>query len=616
MKLAKVLDGLNSLEKNSFIKIIDNLISDLPKKAKQIEKILNENEGVLKNADNVNISKIFNIVESQFSEKIKIELSNEKAHLDIIIDIIIRDGNCIMSHDWLTRLYEKQYKNLNKKLSNFKKLIDNEKADVDEQRRRDYRIFKSCVNMAYHNDEFFNRECKITIDEQTILNTLSNGLDLSHEENRLITCMVITPKKLNVDDVIRELKDLGVLFYNKKSMQIYIPDEIVRILRILRGKKVADKYYRRVLKQLKDPMINLLARKHNIHHKLSRDEKIKSIIHEGLDFEKVLISGIFKDGTSLTERKVFIAKFIEKDLNLEKKLKGATASEKIQHLISYFDELELDEKISISIDGYDKLLFDFGTSLSKLNRMVKEKFQIQGDNVLNSELLLNYNIKPRDILDLIDENDIMKFCNRMGIKTRGNDITNIIEAYKDAENLFLENYANVANRDLKSLKENDIIIKEADLGSKFESLTGKIFNKLGFNVDSTLLKGLNTKKDKIDLLINLGNQELIIIECKTSKDGNYNKFSSVSRQIKSYQQLAEKNGFRVIKSLLVAGEFSDDFVSECEIDYDLNLSLITAPTLIGILNGFKKLKKESLPYKLLLRDVLINEDRILKAISR
>ena len=119
-------------------------------------------------------------------------------------------------------------------------------------------------------------------------------------------------------------------------------------------------------------------------------------------------------------------------------------------------------------------------------------------------------------------------------------------------------------------------------------------------------------------MINLGeNDELIIIECKTVKESGYNKFSSVSRQLKAYYELAQSEGFRVIKILLIAPEFSDDFVTECELDTELNLSLLTASSLKKILEGFKKSRKhKQFPYKLLMRDVLINEDRILKAISK
>jgi len=52
-------------------------------------------------------------------------------------------------------------------------------------------------------------------------------------------------------------------------------------------------------------------------------------------------------------------------------------------------------------------------------------------------------------------------------------------------------------------------------------------------------------------------------------------------------------------------------------DAELNLSLLTTSSLLQILEGFKKSKKhKQFPYKLLMIDVLINEDRILKAISK
>ena len=68
----------------------------------------------------------------------------------------------------------------------------------------------------------------------------------------------------------------------------------------------------------------------------------------------------------------------------------------------------------------------------------------------------------------------------------GDDILNILENYKDAEILYLENYENVAYRDLIQLKDNGILIKESELGIKLEELTKVIFTKLGFNVDEKL----------------------------------------------------------------------------------------------------------------------------------
>src|SRR5690606_18147201 len=127
---------------------------------------------------------------------------------------------------------------------------------------------------------------------------------------------------------------------------------------------------------------------------------------------------------------------------------------------------------------------------------------------------------------------------------------------------------------------------------------------------------LNTNKDKIDIVLNLGNNELILIECKTVKESGYNKFSSVFRQLKAYIDLAKINDFKVIKSLLVAPDFSDEFIKDCGLEYELNLSLITASSLLKIMEGFKNSKLKEFPHNLLMRDVLIQEDRILKAIEK
>ena len=84
------------------------------------------------------------------------------------------------------------------------------------------------------------------------------------------------------------------------------------------------------------------------------------------------------------------------------------------------------------------------------------------------------------------------------------------------------------------MKESGIIVKESELEIRFEDLTKTIFKDLSFNVDDAFRSTLNTKKDMMDILLNLSKNQIIIIECKTSKGKGYNKFSSVSRQLKSY----------------------------------------------------------------------------------
>lgn len=618
MKLEKILDNLNSLEKNSFIKIIDNILVTGAKNSKAIEKIIAESDkSGLKNLDNVVLSKIFDLVENEFSQLIKLEFVNTSSQLDILIDILIRDGNCIMKQDWLTRLYEKELSKIKKKVTGLQNEIENPKSDITESRKRDYKIYKACVHTAFFNDVANNRESRITDDELSILLTLAQQLELSQEEVKLINYLIIPTKKMEIETIINDLKNLGILFFAKKTSTIYIADEMVRVLRKIREKEIADKFLRRILRLLREPQINLICKKYNIDRKLTIEQKIREIINVGISFSSILTNDIHKDEMSLTDKKTFLNDFWSKSLNLTQPLKGTTIEEKIANIILYFESIEKDEKVGISVDGYEKLLTELNETLPKLNEQIKVEFELQDDNVMRSGLLMDYNIKPQDVLEIIYSEDLTQFIKARSLKTRGNEIENILEAYKDSDNLYLENYENIGFRNLNVLKDNGILIKEADLGIKFEDLTKDIFTLLGFNVDEKLRKSLNTNKDKIDILLNIGNNELILIECKTVKESGYNKFSAVSRQMKSYADLAKIQGYKIIKSLLIAPDFSDDFVNETELEYELNLSLIKASSLLKILDGFKNSKKhKQFPFKLLMRDVLIDEDRIIKAITQ
>ncbi len=616
MKLEKILSNLNSFEKNSFLKIIDGIIADEPKNFKAIEKILTDSSKDLKNMDNINIAKVFALVEEEFAQCIKEEFVNTTSQLDILSDIISKDGNSIMKQDWFARLYEKELANIDKKLKEFKKTIETGKGEISESRLRDYKIYQSCLHTAYHNDEDNNQEKKITTDEQAIILTLSQQLGLSQEEIKLINYLILPVQKQEIDTVINDLKNMGVIFYSKKTSTLYVADEVIRILRRIRGKEVADKFFRRVLRLFREPQINAICRKHQIDWRLPLDDKIKTIIKDGISFSGVLIDDVHKDGTNVSDKKKFINELCDKGLKISPSIKGTLIDEKINYLIQYFDEIERDEKVGISIDGYEKLLVELGESIPSLNEKLRQEFELQEEKVLRSNYLLDYNIKPRDVLELVSEKELEEFCKVKEIKTRGDIIQNILEKYKDAENLYLENYENIGFRNFNLLKENGITIKEANLGVKFEELTKTIFEQLGFHVDEPLRKKLNTTKDKADILLNIGNNELIIVECKTLKESGYNKFSSVSRQLKAYSKCVDNTDYKVIKSLLIAPDFSDDFIKECGLEYELNLSLITASSLVKILEGFKESKHKKFPHNLLMRDVLIQEDRVLKAIGK
>jgi hypothetical protein len=617
MKLEKILDSTNSLEKNSFLKIVDNIIASTPKKIKEIDKILSGNNNELKSCDNANISKVFNLITDEFTKSIKAEFVNTTSQLDILIDIISRDGNAILKREWLGYLYEKELSSIKKKTKYLKTNLLAEKSEINELRKRDYKIYQSCVEIAYNNDLENNRDAKITDDELSILLCLAQKLELSQEEMKLINYIIIPPVKLDIDEVITSLKNIGVVFYSRKNSQLYVADEMVRVLRKIREKDLADKYYRRILKALREPQLNLICRKHNIDIKeQSFESKIKLIISEGISISTLLQNSLHKDGTNLTDKKKFINDLWENGLKINTPLRGLNLEDKISNLINYFEEVERDEKVGISIEGYERLLIDLFEILPSLKKQIQYEFEMQDDKIESSQYFLDFNIKPRDILDLISVDDLKKFIAAKELKSRGALILIILDTYKDAENLYIENYELIGFRNLSELKENGISIKESELGLKFEDVTRTIFEQLEFNVDEKLKKQLNSSKNKMDLILNLGDNDVIIIECETVKESSYNKFSSVSRQIKSYVDQAKNNGYTVVKSLLIAPDFSDDFVNDCGLEFEINLSLITAGSLVNILDGFRSSKHKKFPYQLLMKDVLIKEDRILKAISR
>ena len=130
-----------------------------------------------------------------------------------------------MRQDWFARLYENQIKNIDKKQAAFQKSFERENSEIDEQRKRDYKTYLACLRTAYYNDLDANQDPKVTAEEQSILLTLSQHLELSQEEIKLINHMIVPVKKLDIDTVINSLKNIGVIFYSKKNSTVYVADE-------------------------------------------------------------------------------------------------------------------------------------------------------------------------------------------------------------------------------------------------------------------------------------------------------------------------------------------------------------------------------------------------------
>lgn len=610
MKLLDVLDQTNTIEKTSFYKILNNLID--AGGSDEIEEILNNNSRQVKEIDHENITKVFMLLREDYKKLIQNELSSNLSQLDVLIDIVIRDGNGILKDRWLHDLYKHELSELKDSSELMTNMIDSETKDLEPHRRRDYRIYRECVKTAYTNDEARNLDNKVTSDEYSLLQTLSEELELSNEEVRLVNFGVVPLHPMDQDSIIKQLKDLGIVFYHKKNYCVYVPNEIVKVLREIRGRSIADKYLRRILKSLKGPELNIVCKRHNINQRSGSEEKIKTIINQGISLKSLLSHGIHKEDAKVNDKKKEVNRIME-ELGIP--ARGLTIEDKVQLIVDHFNAVERDETIGISMDGYQLLCKDLKETIPAINDFLRVEFQFQENEVLKGDFLADHNIKPRDLLDLLTKDDLRTFCESKGVSFRGNEIQNILDSYTDTESIYIENYLHIGNRDLNALKTNGVNFSSAEIGFKYEEVTKLLFQDLGFNVNDELRAQINSKKDKIDILLQISDDEVIIVECKTAKSTKYNKFSACSRQIKSYQRNAEEQGYRVLKTLLVAPDFTAEFIEDCDLDIELNLSLITSETLYNVWNGFKHAQQQVFPMNLLMRDALISDQKILKALK-
>lgn len=79
--------------------------------------------------------------------------------------------------------------------------------------------------------------------------------------------------------------------------------------------------------------------------------------------------------------------------------------------------------------------------------------------------------------------------------------------------------------------------------------------------------------------------------------------------------LCKKNGYSVNQVILVSNEFSEDFISECEYDYELDISLLTSSDLLQIHEGFKECAMKEFPVRLVTKGGALNGERIVKVLN-
>ena len=156
-----------------------------------------------------------------------------------------------------------------------------------------------------------------------------------------------------------------------------------------------------------------------------------------------------------------------------------------------------------------------------LSSVLKQEFELEEQEELDVEKLRALSITPYDILYMLTNDEVKAVVESMGIKKRGNLRLNILASFADATDKLIDNYGALARRDLATLKADNIEIAEADLGVKFEEVTKAIFEQLGLLVDEDLRRAINTAKDKADVLISLSEDDVIVGEAKTCKNGDF-----------------------------------------------------------------------------------------------
>ncbi|MCD4653081.1 hypothetical protein K8T06_04025 [bacterium] len=616
MKLIKVIDNLNQIEKTPFLKILDEFATESRQMKPIVDQILSESSNQLKKVENENIVRLFDVLKDKYKDYLDDRIKYSDFQLDMIIEIFVRDGNQMMSREWFHKLYQDELKKMKANIKRTSRILSTESKDVSIARKRDYSVFIECVRTAYNNDATRNRENKLSWEEKTILNTLSDCLELSNEETRYLKYSVVPIEEHSIDEVIDHLRKSGVIFYNKKHSTLYIPNEIVWLLRSIIGIHVPTKYLRRILRHLSDPEINRICKLHSIERKLGRIDKIDSLLNLGLSVRNVLLNEIHKDNTSKSDKAKRIQEMIVKELELDVQKLGRSLEEKVETIIEYFNRIDREDKSSLSRDGFNKLIHNMLEFSSDVNDRIKRDFQIQNENVMDVEILQDYDLSPRDLIYMLNQTELKDFCKQFEIKLRGNIVVNTINNYKNIDDIYLENYELIGRRDINMLKDVGITVREAELGLLFEKLTRTIFTQLGFNVDEKLRKNLNTAKCKMDMVLNIGDSELIIVECKSHKDKDYNKYASVYRQLVSYVTLCRNKGYGNPHVVLVANDFSEEFMSESEYDYRLRISLLTTSNLQKILTGFKECHLDKFPVNLIKKDGILVAERVVKALCK
>lgn len=614
MKLSSVLSSVNQIEKSKFVNFLDRVCTEASQNDKELARRIRNIDGQIKDATSGEVTQLFRLSLSVLTTEVKRQLALSGAQAALLVNILTRDGNCVAQISWIERLYAKEWRAIDSHAKRLKNILEEglNPGVFDEHRR--LAIYHSCLKEAFHNDERTNREAKITDEERGVLNVLANQLDVTAEDRVAIEHLVTPIEKTGVQECLNQLREMGLVFISKKLQTVYVPDEIVAMLHRIQGKQIADKHLLRILRTLSDAELSNILKAHDKRIRgVERDEKITVIFKMGLSATQILCNDLYTEKMQINDKKERLKILID-DLQLKLDKLGATIEERSELIIDALNHSAEREFNILSAAGYKSLFDNINNHLPFLNKKLQSEFELEDNIEIDVERLRSLSITPYDILYTLTNDEVKDLKSKMGITRRGDPRQLIIEAFANATDKLVENYEVLAKRDLSTLKQKNIELAEADIGIKFEEVTKAIFEELGLEVDEDLRRSINTAKDKADILISLSDDDVIIGEAKTCKNGDFAKYSTTSRQVKAYVARCEAVGKRVAQVLIIAPTFSTEFVESAEMDTEINISLLEAGGLKKIYEAYKSRRNPKFSVKLFTKGGLLKADLIAKRI--
>ncbi|MFC1750808.1 hypothetical protein ACFL2V_18610 [Pseudomonadota bacterium] len=405
-----------------------------------------------------------------------------------------------------------------------------------------------------------------------------------------------------------------MIFINKNRAEVFVADEVVSIFHEIQNRELPDKFVLRILRSLSDAELSHVLRRHDQKSRgVTRQEKIHYITHAGVPIRSVLSRDMFSAEETLSQRKDRLKSLIE-DLDISTSRLGVTLDERIDVVMASLKAGVEAEFNALSASGFKELVNSLSGTVPPVIERLRDDFEIEEIETIDPDSLRALGISPLDILYLYTNDEIRMIRDDLGLSKRSNPRTTILESFASANDRLVENYEMLARRDLAGLHAVGIDIKESEIGLKFEEITRSIFEQLGLQVDEELRKQIRTAKDKADIIVSLGGDDVIVGEVKSYKNGDFPKYSSTSRQVKAYVNQCEANGKRVAQALIIAPSFSQDFIDSAEMDADINISLLEADGLKKILAAYKARRNPKFSEKLLTKGGLLKADLIAKTI--